>query len=225
MSNPDSFIDEVNDEVRRDRLYAMLRRYGWIGILAVVLIVGGAAWSEYQKAQARAQAEALGDSMLSALNTESALSRASLLATVDARSAEARAVAQMMAAAEYVVAGDPAEAVKILDAVAVNGDIPEIYRLIASFKAVTTQGSSLTAEERRTRLEGLAQPGSPIRLLAEEQLALNQISSGNPEGAIEMLQSILVDAETTPDLQQRVLQVIVALGATPELGGLEVRSN
>ena len=43
MSETDSFIDEVNEEVRRDRLYAALRRYGWIAIVAVLAIVGGAA--------------------------------------------------------------------------------------------------------------------------------------------------------------------------------------
>ena len=57
MSNPESFIEEVNEEVRRDRLYGLLRRYGWIAVLAILLIVGGAAYSEYRKAQARAQAE------------------------------------------------------------------------------------------------------------------------------------------------------------------------
>ena len=36
MSETDSFIDEVNEEVRRDRLYGALRRYGWIAILAVL---------------------------------------------------------------------------------------------------------------------------------------------------------------------------------------------
>ena len=39
MSNNDSFIDEVNDEVRRDRLYGMVRRYGWIAVVLIALIV------------------------------------------------------------------------------------------------------------------------------------------------------------------------------------------
>ncbi|MFD1808819.1 hypothetical protein ACFSHQ_13850 [Gemmobacter lanyuensis] len=40
MSNPESFIDEVTEEVRRDKLFATFRKYGWIGILAVLGIVG-----------------------------------------------------------------------------------------------------------------------------------------------------------------------------------------
>ena len=68
MSNPDSFIDEVTEEVRRDRLFAMFRKYGWIGILAVVVVVGGAAWNEWQKARAEARAEAFGDALLDAFD-------------------------------------------------------------------------------------------------------------------------------------------------------------
>ena len=49
MSDTDSFIDEVNEEVRRDRFYFMLKRYGWIAVLAVILLVGGAAWNAVQR--------------------------------------------------------------------------------------------------------------------------------------------------------------------------------
>ena len=46
MSNSDSFIDEVTEEVRKDRLFQLFRRYGWIAGVVIVLIVGGAAWNE-----------------------------------------------------------------------------------------------------------------------------------------------------------------------------------
>ena len=49
MSDTDSFIDEVTEEVRRDRLFLLLRRWGWVGVLAVILIVGGAAFNEIRK--------------------------------------------------------------------------------------------------------------------------------------------------------------------------------
>ena len=52
MSNTDSFLQEVSEELRRDKLYRNMRKYGWIGLLLVVIIVGGAAYREYQKSQA-----------------------------------------------------------------------------------------------------------------------------------------------------------------------------
>lgn len=63
MSDTDSFIDEVTEEVRRDRMYLLLRRWGWVGVAAVALIVGGAAFNEYRKSRDTAQQD-LGDSIL-----------------------------------------------------------------------------------------------------------------------------------------------------------------
>jgi hypothetical protein len=34
LSNPDSFIDEVT-EVRRDHLFRLFRKYGWIGVVII----------------------------------------------------------------------------------------------------------------------------------------------------------------------------------------------
>ncbi|MEO1464520.1 MAG: hypothetical protein AAFU82_19830, partial [Pseudomonadota bacterium] len=51
--------------------------------------------------------------------------------------------------------------------------------------------------------------------LAEEQLALLDIEEGNADAALSRLQTLIRDAEATPDLQQRALQVIVALGGSP----------
>lgn len=50
MSNTDSFVEEVTDELRNDQLFAAMRKYGWIAAVAVVAIVGGASWNEYSKA-------------------------------------------------------------------------------------------------------------------------------------------------------------------------------
>ena len=218
MSDTDSFIDEVNDEVRRDRFYFMLKRYGWIAVLAIVLIVGGAAWNEYQKAQARNKSEALGDAMFAALTLQETEGRAAALSAIEADTPRASAVLGFLAAAEQVEAGDKAGAVETLNAIAVNGDIPAIYREMAQLKSVTLQGTDTPANERRLALEALAQPGNTLRLLAEEQLALIEIEENNPQGAIDRYQAILLDAEVTADLQQRALQVIVALGGEPDMG-------
>ncbi|MGJ8615722.1 MAG: tetratricopeptide repeat protein [Sulfitobacter sp.] len=217
MSDTDSFIEEVNDEVRRDRLYGYLRRYGWIAILVVVLIVGGAAWSEYRKAQQRAQAEGLGDAMLAALAANDSAERVTALASIEPGAPSSAAILQLMTAAEQADAGDTAAAVDTLNALSLDGDVPAIYRQIAQFKSITLQGDTTPAADRRQALEAMAQPGNLLRLLATEQLALIDISEGDAEAAIAKYQMIISDAETTSDLQQRARQVIVALGGAPEL--------
>lgn len=217
MSNTDSFVEEVNEEVRKDRLYGLLRRYGWIAVLAIFLVVGGAAYSEFRKAQERARAEALGDAMLDALEVDDSLGRAAALDAIEPATPMSAAVLRLMTAAEQSAAGRDAEAIETLDALATNGAVPEIYRQIASFKAMTLKGSDAPAAERLQTFEAMAQPGNPLRLLAQEQMALVDIEQGDTDAAIARYQDILADAEISPDLQQRALQVIVALGGEPEL--------
>ncbi|WP_323764342.1 tetratricopeptide repeat protein [Marinovum sp.] len=212
MSQTDSFIEEVTEEVRRDRLFLLLKRYGWIGVLVVLLIVGGAAWREYSRAQDRAEAEALGDSMLAALESEDPEARITALGAVEAGSAGGVALLGLLTAAEQSSADQEAEAAETLGAIAANGEVPQIYRDIAGFRMLLLQSDTLEADARRTGFEALARAGSPLRLLAEEQIALIDVETGDSEAAIEKFQAILEDAEVTAGLRQRVSQVIVALG-------------
>lgn len=219
MSNAESFIEEVSEEVRRDRLYALLKRYGWIAVLLIVLVVGGAAWSEWSKAKSRTAAENLGDAMLAALELEDAGARVSALKAIvpEGESAGNQPVLDFLLAAQQADAEDPAAAAETLNALAVNGDVLDIYRQIAAFKALGLSGDGLTAAEKRAQYEALAQPGAPLRLLAMEQLALLDVQDGEIETAITLLQSILDDAQVSSGLQQRAAQVIVALGGTPKV--------
>lgn len=218
MSQSDSFIEEVTEEVRRDRLFAVMRRYGWIAVLAIVLIVGGASWREYSQAQDRARAEALGDAIFAALEEDDSTLRAEALSAIDAETGGAAALRDMLRAADLGRARDDDAAVALLEQVASNGDVPEFYREIASFKAVSRPGDVLSASDRRIRLEALAVPGKPLRLLAEEQLAMLDIDDDNRDAALERLRRISTDAEATPGLRQRAVRLIVALGGTPEAG-------
>ena len=217
MSDTDSFIEEVTEEVRRDKLFATFRRYGWLAALVIVLIVGGATWNEWRKGQAEAQAQALGDDLRAALEQNDAEARAADLSLITAQTSGGSAIVDFALAAAQAEAGQLEAAVASLDSIAANGDLPQIYRQIAGFKALTLQFDTLDANARRIGFEALAQPGAPLRLLAEEQLALIDIGEGEQTAAIERFQAILLDAEASRELQQRAVQAIIALGGTPEL--------
>jgi hypothetical protein len=211
VSNTDSFIDEVSEEVRRDRLFGLMRRYGWIAIVAVLLLVGGAAWNEWQKAQSRAEAEALGDAILAALDVDDRAERATALQNVTPAGPGSAAVLRMMAAAE-AMESDPEGAAQLLLQIADSGEAAPIYAQIATLKAVMIENSGLEADQRRSRLDGLALGQGVIRLLAEEQLAYLDVEAGDTDAAIARLQEVAANAETTPGLRRRATQVIVALG-------------
>lgn len=220
MSDTDSFIDEVTEEVRRDRLYLLLRKYGWIAVLVIVLIVGGAAFNEYRKAQAQAAAERLGDEILYSIGLPDPGARLSALQDLSASAPETQAIVALLTASAALEAGDRDAAATALEAVPAGGDVAPIYGQIAAFKALVLAGDTLDRDSRRQQLEALAVPGAPLALLAQEQLGLMEIEVGNKEAALALFQSVLQDASASADLQQRVLQAIVALGGTPELAGL-----
>ena len=209
MSDTDSFINEVTEEVRREKLYGYLRRYGWIGVAAVLALVGGAAFNEYRSAQARAVAEARGDALLAALEVDDATARAEAMAGVDTDGPSA-AVALLLRAATQEEAGDYAAASETLTALAINGDVPEMYRDLAAFKAAMLPTDDIAA--RKANLEALSAAGRPFSLLAQEQLAYLALGEGDTEGAIAILRRIEEDAAVTRGLRDRVQTLMVALG-------------
>lgn len=219
MSDTDSFIDEVTEEVRRDRLFALMRKYGWIAILLVVLIVGGAAYSEWQKSTARASAEAFGDAVIAAMAADDPAARVAALdalkTTTDGNSSRI-AVLEMLAAAESVAGDNRDVALSRLNTVAADTALPDSVRQLAQLKAVVLAGDTMSNEERTRLLDGLAMPGAPFRPLAMEQQALALMDAGNGEAAVALLRQILQEPNVTAGLRRRATQLIVALGADPD---------
>lgn len=209
VSNSDSFIDEVTEEVRREKLYGYLRRYGWVAVVCVLALVGGAAWFEYRNAQDRAAAETRGDALLAALNQPDAAARAAALAQVET-DGQAAAVTALLTAAMQQEAGDLAAAAQSLQALADNNDAPRMYRDLAAFKAALLPVDD--ADTRLAALQDLAAPGQPYRLLALEQLAYLSLDAGDPDAAIATLRQIEEDAAVSRGLRERVQTVMVALG-------------
>lgn len=209
VSDTDSFINEVTEEVRREKLFGYLRRYGWIGVAAVLLLVGGAAWNEYRNAQERATAQATGDAIMAALEEADPATRAAAMAQIEAEGA-AVAVTLLLQASTQEEAGDNAGALATLNRVAVNPDVPEMYRELAAFKMAMLPVEDINT--RRIQLDALAQPGEPFRLLALEQLAYLSLTEGDIDAGLGFLRQIEEDAGVTRGLRERVQSLMVALG-------------
>ncbi|PYF10021.1 hypothetical protein C8J30_106153 [Rhodobacter viridis] len=211
MDHTDSFIDEVTEEVRRDRLFAAFRKYGWIGVVAILGLVGGSAYVEWDKAQARARAEAFGDGVLSALEAENP---AEAVAALPAEGPQVGLV-KLLTAAQAAEDGKTEAALVDLRAIAGDATLPDSLRQLARLKAVLVAGKAMTPEERKAELEALSQPGAPFRLMAMEQQALDALAGGDKPGAIAKAREILAEDGVTSGLQQRATELIVALGGDP----------
>jgi len=219
VSNPDSFIDEVTEEVRRDRLYGVLRRYGWIGVLLVVLVVGGASWREWAAARDAAAARAFGDALHAAIDAPDAAARAAALAGLGT-SADQRALAALIGAVMVEPDADPAAreaAMAALEAAAAAPGVDPIWTDLALLRRVT--GGTLDPAARRAALAPLIVPGRPLRTLAEEHLALADLEAGDVAGARARLEALAGDAETPQAQRRRLMRILTALGPADAAAG------
>lgn len=215
MSNPDSFIEEVTEEVRRDRLFGLFRKYGWIGGVLVVALVGGAAWTEWSKARAEARAEAFGDAIIDALDQGTPEERRAALSAIPTDGEQA-------ALLQLILASDPDEdraaTLAALDKVAADATLSPGYRDLAVLRRVLVAGAEAPLADRRTALQGIAVPGRPYRALAEELLAYLLVEEGKIDEAIAAMTTLMQDQEASAAMRARVGQMVTALGGTLPAG-------
>lgn len=211
----DSFIDEVTEDLRRDRLFGLFRRYGWIAVLVIVAIVAGAAWREYSIASERRAAESFGDAILTA---ESAEDPAAALAALDlAADGEQAALAAMMEGNALVAKGDEAAAGEKFETVAgLAGDENRAMRDLARLKMVLAGGETMDAAERDQILSQLAQPGAPFELLALEQQVVALMGAGRNEDAVTLIRQIQQKDGLSEGLRRRLSEMMIAMGVEPE---------
>ena len=217
VSDTDSFLQEVSEELRRDRLYRNIRKYGWLAILLVVLVVGGATYREYLKSKTETAAQLFGTSIIDALGEKNIDDRISKLQKINAPGDNAKVVIAMLLSAELNGSESPALEKSSLSTITEGSSIDAHYRELLNFKILLGSAETLSLEERATAFEALSKPGNPFRLLAEEQLALIELEQGYIDNAVEKISQILLDAELTAGLRNRATQMMIALGKDPEL--------
>ncbi|MGB0660195.1 MAG: hypothetical protein ACPGNV_08430 [Mangrovicoccus sp.] len=218
MSNSDSFIDEVNEAVRRDALLMYARRYGWIVALIVIAIVGGASYFEWQKAQAAARAKANGSALIAAV--ESPENSVRLLKLQELRLEGPSENLRVILEAGVLSTEDSLAAADLLRDFIANETVEPVYRDLARLKLVQLPENPLLSQERLRLLEPLTIAGNSFRPLALELTALLHVERNETQDALGILYELAQSAEIGPAQGQRVARMIVALGGDLSEAGL-----
>ena len=213
MSNPDSFIGEVKEEVRRDRLYRLFRRYGWLGILAVLVLVGGTAYREWSTANQRLEAEAVGDSILAASSEESPAERIARLDKIEIDNLDARAIRDFIVAAAMLDDGMQDNSLERLDLVSNNKDVSIVYRDLALLKSIAIRQDTDPPEDVVKELDGMIERDSEFRLLAMEMKAHNLERMGEVAEAISILRILRSESGVPREMSNRVAGFLAELEA------------
>lgn len=209
----DSFIDEVTEDLRRDRLFALFRRYGWIALLLVLLLVGGVTWREISQARQQAAAEAWGDQILMA---EASGDPAAILKVDPNGSDGRRALAGLLAAAGWVGSGGTDAAADALRSVADADQADPLLDDLADLKLVMLQGPQMDPSERDAVLTRLSRAGAPFELLALEQKAVALIETGRIDDAVTLIRQIQQKDGLSEALRLRLSEMMIAVGVEPE---------
>lgn len=211
----DNIFDEVDEEVRREKLRQFWDRYGLYLIAAAalfVIAVGG--WRGYEFWQNREAARsgsafeaaiALGD----AGKSEEAEKAFAQIAKDG--SAGYRALARFRATAA-LAQHDPAAAVRDYDEMA-RSDISQTLRDLAALRAGFLEVDRATFPEVRKRLDPLAEPGRAFRHTARELLAFAAWKAGDVQSAKRYVDMLANDAETPQATRARSDMLAALLAA------------
>jgi len=208
-------FNEVDEEVRRERLKKLWERYSiFIIALAVLVVAGIGAWRGYEYWEAK-KAAAAGTAFESAMTLSEAGKHAEAEAAFAKIAAEApsgyRALARLQAAAE-IAEVKAADAVKAYDEIAADGSVGAALQDLAALRAGMLLVDTAPLAEIRRRLDPLAEPSRAFRHSARELLALSAWRNHDFSAARRYIDMIANDAESPAGARARadVLSALIA---------------
>lgn len=208
MSDADSFIQEVTDEVRRDRMFRLWRRYGPFVIGGIVALVAATAISAWLESRAEADARAAGAALLEAAAAEDPAAR--LLAAADALEDGAAALARLRAAGALAAQGDALEAARLYEAIAAGAEAPQPLAELAALRAATLRAEA--GEAGPEAFDPLIREDGAFRAPALEARGARKLALGDAAGARADFEAALVDPRATEATRLRVGELLAAAG-------------
>jgi hypothetical protein len=209
-------FQEVDEEVRRERLEKLWKQYqNHVFALLALILVGVAAWRAYEWWEAKKSTEA-GSAFESAIALADAGKHAEAEAafakiTIDGTAAY-RTLARLREAAELSQT-DAKTAVSAYQKIAADGSVPLELRDLAGVRAAALLIDAGSFGEARTELEPLSGEKRPYRHTARELLALAAWRSGDLAAAKRWFDMIVTDVMTPPDIRDRVEMLIALVGS------------
>jgi hypothetical protein len=211
---------EVDEELRRSQAEALWKRWGGLiiaGAVLLVAVVGGWRFWEWQRERAAAAAGARFEQALRLFQENKPTEAEAALQRIVAEDSGAyRALARLRLASE-LGRRDPAAAVALYDAVAVDTAVESALRDLARLRAGAALVDTAPLAQVEARLQGLAGASGPWRHTALELLAGAALKAGDGAKALRWLDQIVIDADAPPGLKARaeLLMGLARQRATP----------
>lgn len=218
MANQDdSFIREVNDELRSDQMRTIWKRFGRVLIGIAVLIVVGTAGKVGYDYWHKMSSSASGDEFLAALNLARENKPDEALAALSDLEKEGYGsypvLARLRGASIKAQEGDTEAAIATFSAVGKDSAVPAALRDAAKLRAAYLLVDTGSYEQVSAEAEALSTPQHALRHSAREVLGLAAFKVGDKTKAKEWFEQIISDAESPRNLANRA-QIILDLIAS-----------
>jgi hypothetical protein len=221
----ETFYREVDEELRRDQMLGMWRRYGKLAIAGVVLLLAALAAGIWWQGHRQQVASERGEQLLSAFDDigvgKKAAAKGKLDAIANAGSPGYRAAALFTKADLAIEANDTRGAAAIFHQVAGDGDLPQPYRDLATIRMTALEIDSLQPQAAIDRLKPLAVAGGPFFGSAGEMVAISYLKLNKPQEAGRLFAAIAKDRKVPESIRSRAMQMAGSLGvdAAPDVPG------
>lgn len=208
---------EVDEEVRRDKMTALLRRYGVALLALAVLIVAGVGafvwWRQHQATQRSAYGVELSRALTLGQggDAKGAATAAAALAA-KAKDDGYGLLARFVEAAGLVESGDRDGALARLDGIARDSAVDPMFRDLALLRAAYLRVDDEAAPAFMQRLTPLLAEGGAWRFSALELAAASALRAGDKEGARGHLKKITDDAAAPSGMRARAAELLSSLG-------------
>jgi len=203
----DSFIREVNEEIRQDQARALWDRFGPLALGIAVLVVLATAGTVGYNYWTETRANRSGDEFSQALTLANDGKNDEALGALQALEADGYGayplLARMRAATVLAAKGDFAGAVAGFDAVAADGSIPPAIRDMANLRAAFLLVDQGTYAEVAARAEALTSDTNPLRHSAREALGLAAWKEGRSSDALKLFEQVAADDAAPRNTRQR----------------------
>jgi hypothetical protein len=214
-------FQEVDEEVRRERLNKLWQRYGgFIVALCVLVVAGVGAWRAYDYWQTKRAGEsgaAFEAAVTLAEGGKSQEAEAAFAKLATDGTAGYRVLASLREAAE-LARTDSKAAVKAYDDIAANKSAGQVIQDLAAVRAGFLLVDTAPYSELQSRLEPLTGADRPYRHSARELLALSAWKSGDATAARKWADMIMTDPQTPAGARSRA-EILSELIAANGKGG------
>lgn len=215
-SNDEAFLREVDDELRREQMTTMWRRYGRIGIAVLVLFLLALAAFLWWRAEGVRKAEAQAEQLSVALADIQAGRKAEAEKKFDALAADGkpgyRATALLTKAALAGDRGDKKATLSLLGTVVADESLPQAYRDLAKIRQTLIDFDDVQPQVVVERLKPLAVEDSAFFGTAGELTAMAYIKMNRSAEAGRLLATIAKDKTLPGTLRGRTAQLASMLG-------------